>query len=123
MNDKMLTDSMIKRKRSRPKVYTLRDGNGLFLIVHPNAAKYFQFRYSFGKRQRLMQLGRWPVLSLKEARKKAAEYQDDLAAGKDPVTMKRLRKLQNIREVEGSFAAVAAQWVENKRPDWTALNV
>ena len=41
MSEKLLLDSMIKRARPRAKPYTLNDGGGLFLIIHPDAKRYF----------------------------------------------------------------------------------
>lgn len=45
----------------------------LFLLVHPNGSKYWRFRYWVSKRERLQAIGVYPLISLKEARKRATE--------------------------------------------------
>src|SRR6185295_1345203 len=122
MPEKMLVDSQIKRARPHAKVYTLRDGGGLHVIVHPNGKKYFQLRYSFGGRARLMQLGPWPRVSLEQARRDAQMHRDALRLQRDPITSRRLSRLQKISATAGTFAAVASQWLANKKPTWTARN-
>lgn len=118
-----LVDSQIKRARPRAKVYTLLDGRGLQVIVHPNGSKYFQFRYSFAGKPRLMQLGRWPELTLKQAREKAMEYRKALRERhEDPITSRRLGKLQKIAEAAASFAFVASDWLKHQRPQWSQRN-
>ena len=43
-NKSSLDDLSIKAAKPLAKEYALRDGNGLFLLVHPNGSKYFQLR-------------------------------------------------------------------------------
>jgi len=112
MSEKLLLDSMVKRARAHTKVYTLRDGGGLQVIVHPNGKKYFQLRYSFGGRPRLMQLGPYPSLSLERARTDAQMHRDALRLGHDPITARRLGKLHKIAETEGTFASITMQWLK-----------
>ena len=44
LNADLLDDLTIKAARPMDKEYTLRDGNGLFLLIHPNSGKYFHLR-------------------------------------------------------------------------------
>src|SRR4051794_30366595 len=106
MAEKLLVDSQIKRARPHAKVYTLRDGGGLQVLVQPSGKKYFQFRYSFGGRQRLMQLGPWPRVTLEQAREDAQRHRDALKESRDPITARRLKKLQKVRDQAGTFGAV-----------------
>jgi integrase len=122
MPEKMLLDSQIKRARPRKKVYTLRDGGGLFVIVHPTGKKYFQLRYSYGKRQRLMQLGPWPRVTLEQARADVQKHRDALRLQRDPITTRRLGKLQKIRDTEGTFASIGTQWLERNKSAWSERN-
>lgn len=50
----LLTDLAIKAAKSQDKQYTLRDGNGLFLLVHPNGSKYFQLRTTLHGKAKLI---------------------------------------------------------------------
>jgi len=43
----MLTDTQVRKVKSREKSFKLADGKGLFLVVQPNGSKYWRFRYQF----------------------------------------------------------------------------
>ncbi len=49
------------------------DGNGLYLRVTESGAKYWAFRYSLGGKRREMFLGKFPDMSLANARDEAGE--------------------------------------------------
>lgn len=61
------------------------DGNGLYLQVTATGNKSWNFRYMRGGKAREMGLGSVSTLSLKDARKKAAELRAQLLDGKDPL--------------------------------------
>ena len=44
LSDQTLDDLTTRAAKPQDKQYTVRDGNGLFLLVHPNGSKYFQPR-------------------------------------------------------------------------------
>lgn len=68
----------------RAKDYKLADGGGLYLLVRPNGSKLWRFKYRFDGKERLLSLGRYPDLSLAEARLRRAEAKVALAKGIDP---------------------------------------
>jgi|GEM_PF-2137794 len=70
-SDNFLTDQIIRSATSREKTYTIRDGRGLFLLVHPNGSKYFQLRVTVAGVRKLVQIGVYPKISIQEARKLA----------------------------------------------------
>jgi hypothetical protein len=39
----MLTDAVIRRLKSRDKPYKVADMYGLYLLMHPNGARYWRF--------------------------------------------------------------------------------
>ena len=49
-----LTDTQIRKVKSREKSFKLADGKGLFLVVQPNGSKYWRFRYWFGGKEKLL---------------------------------------------------------------------
>src|SRR3954471_16636426 len=99
MAEKLLLDPQIKAAAPRESSYTLGDGGGLFVLINPDGKKYFRFRYTFGKRQRLMQLGPYPRVSLEEARTERDKLRAGLRQGRDPITARRLGKLQEATEL------------------------
>jgi len=64
-----LTNATIKAAKPAPRPYLLPDGRGsLYLKVYPSGTKTFLLRPRHGGRQRKIALGRWPHLSLADAR-------------------------------------------------------
>ena len=49
-----LTDTKVRSAKSETKEYSLVDGEGMFLLIHPNGSKYWRFRFRFGGKQQLM---------------------------------------------------------------------
>ena len=68
LNSDLLDDLTIKAAKPKQKEYSLRDGNGLFLLAHPNGSKYFQLRTTLLGKSKKIQLGKYPDLTLAEAR-------------------------------------------------------
>lgn len=65
---------------------------GLYLVVQPSGAKSWAVRYRHNGRTRKLTLGRYPVLSLADARDKAREALAVADAGDDPVAERRSRR-------------------------------
>jgi integrase len=85
-----LTDRTLRNAKPHKTVYRLRDSNsmtkGFGVTIAPAGSKTFFLSYTSpttGKRTQV-NLGRYPVTSLKDAREKAHAYRDRLAVGIDP---------------------------------------
>lgn len=63
-----LTDIAVRQARPKDKIYTLTDGRGLGLCVKPGGGKSWYFRYYWSGKQKRIALGKYPEISLKEAR-------------------------------------------------------
>ena len=79
-----LTDTSIRAANQSEKQQKLFDGSGLFLLVFSNGSKVWRFKYHFQGREKLISLGAYPVVTLKDARDKAADARKALSNGKDP---------------------------------------
>lgn len=79
-----LSDNKIKALKPKEKEYKIGDGNGLWLFVTPNGSKLWRFRYTLNGKGSTKSLGKYPALSLKEARLKRDEYQKQLSTGMKP---------------------------------------
>jgi integrase len=123
MSEKRLTDSQIKRAAARATQYTMNDGGGLFVLVLSTGAKYFQFRYSYAKRQRSIHLGVWPKVSLTHAREQLPKYRKWLSDGHDPLVMRKVDKITKQRDNTGTFGSITEQWIELNRDDWSERNL
>ncbi|MEG5564776.1 integrase arm-type DNA-binding domain-containing protein [Enterobacter ludwigii] len=104
-----LTDTKVRSAKPQEKEYTLVDGDGMFLLVHPNGSRYWRFRFRFGGKQHLMAFGVYPETSLADARQKREEARRLVAAGIDPREHKRAVKEEQTKEAI-TFESVARDW-------------
>lgn len=66
-----LTYLAVKTAKPQEKRYTLFYTGGLYLEVAPNGSKWWRFRYRAQGKQKVMSLGVYPDISLKNAREKS----------------------------------------------------
>jgi len=92
------------------------DGRGLFLLVAPSGGKWWRFRYRFEGKHKLLSLGTYPAVTLKDARVKRDEMRRLLAAGIDPGQARKAEKA--ARGDANSFEAVAREWIGKYAPTW-----
>ncbi len=46
-----LTDTQVRKVKSREKPFKMADGKGLFLVVNTNGSKLWRFKYRFGNKK------------------------------------------------------------------------
>ena len=73
-----LTELSIKNSKARNKQYKITDGEGMYLRIFPNGSKYWQLQYWSEGKQKVLSLGVWPEVSLKQAREKRYEAKKKL---------------------------------------------
>ena len=78
-----LTDKELKSAKPKEKEYALSDGDGLRLRVKTNGSKLWLLNYTHPtkKRRTNLSLGKYPDLSLANARKSAMEAKELLVQG------------------------------------------
>ncbi|MBS1191003.1 MAG: diguanylate cyclase [Rhodocyclaceae bacterium] len=113
-----LTDVAARKAAPREKPYKLSDEKGLYLHVQPNGARYWRLKYRFGGKEKVLALGVYPEVGLKEARERRAAAQKLLDQGKDPGETRREEKIARKVAARTSFEAVAREWFEHKRHEW-----
>ncbi len=105
-----LTDTKIKGLKPSSKVFRMNDGRGLCLEVRPSGAKYFKFRYKkHDGKFSMISLGRYPELSLKDARDLAQKKRSMLAKGMDI-----------SRESGNTFKEIFEEWHSKNLNKWDA---
>lgn len=88
-----LSNSKLKHILNKPqsKRFDLTDRDGLAARVSEHGRITFQYRYRFNKKLKRLALGRFPDLTLAQARNKVPELRQLLKEGKDPaVELRRL---------------------------------
>ena len=116
-----LSDKEIKSAKPKEKEYNLFDGDGLRLRIKPNGSKNWIFNYyrPTSRKRANLSLGRYPELSLANARKATLEANELLAQGIDPQE-ERKRQQQEYKSVhQHTFSNVAKEWFEIKKDDIT----
>ena len=111
-----LTATQIKTSKSKEKDYKLFDGGGLFLLVAKTGGKRWRFKYRFNNKEKVIALGTYPSLSLKDARAKREEYKSLIANDIDPNEQKKQKKeeiLKVEKKKENTFYKVSQEWHEN----------
>lgn len=105
-----LTDTEIRKSAPRETLYKLFDGGGMFLEVRPNGARYWRLKYRYAGKEKLLALGVYPGVTLKEAREKREAAKKKLAAGVDPGEARKAEKRTQFINAENSLEAVAREW-------------
>jgi len=116
-----LADTRIKQAKPLEKPYKLSDGGGLYLHIQTSGAKYWRLAYRFGGKQKTLALGVYPDVSLASARDERGKARELLVAGIDPSTVmsKRVKIRATFDQLENSFEAVAREWHEKQKGEWT----
>jgi Arm DNA-binding domain/Phage integrase central domain len=92
------------------------DGGGLRLEVTQSGSKLWRWKYRHAGREKLLALGTYPDVSLREARKARDAARLQLAAGIDPSTAKQEAKRAGLALHETSCESIARRWWA----DWSA---
>jgi hypothetical protein len=111
----MLTDTTIRAAKASEKARKLFDANGLYLHITEKGTKIWRLKYPFQGKEKLISLGRYPTVSLKETREKAMEARKTLETGSDPSTERKLKK----QAAGNTFELVAREWHELQSAKWT----
>jgi integrase len=117
-----LTDASIRNARARERASKLYDERGLYLLVTPQGGKWWRFKYRFDAKEKLISLGTYPDIGLKQARRRRDEARKLLAEGIDPATERKSKKAQLSAESSTSFGTVAREWFEKFAPSWAATH-
>lgn len=119
----LLTDTKVKNAKPRERPYKLGDGGWLYLLVKPGGAKLWRTAYRIHGREKLLALGAYPEVSLREAREKRDEARASLRKGFDPAEVRKVERLTRANEAATTFKVVAEEYLARqggrKRSDAT----
>ena len=111
----MLTIKQIDAAKPKDKPYRLLDSNGLYLYVPVTGKKVWQLRYKIDGKEKVLTVGKYPLMSLQEARDKAWLAKKDVSVGVDPVKAKKLSVKDN------SFSSIYQEWYDHKKQVWSEV--
>lgn len=113
-----LNDRQIKNAKPATKPYKLADGGGMFLQVTPAGGKLWRLKYRIDGKEKLLSIGKYPAVSLSEAREAAENARRLIATGQDPSAAKQQAKQERQAALLNTFAAVTKQWHTKNLPRW-----
>ncbi|WP_233138923.1 integrase arm-type DNA-binding domain-containing protein [Aggregatibacter actinomycetemcomitans] len=124
---KPLTNTEVNNAKPKAKEYTLSDGKGLYLLVKPNGSKLWRFNYykplTTPKKRTLLGVGKYPDISLQQARAIREEYLSLLAQNIDPQQYKIKTEQAEQARLLNTFRAVVEHWKESKAGNIKALTL
>jgi integrase len=113
-----LTDTAVRNAKPGDKPVKMFDERGLFLIVTPAGGKWWRLRYKFDGKEKLLSLGVYPDVELKDARDRRDEARKLLANGIDPGENRKIQKSARVERAANSFEAIAREWFAKNRDSW-----
>lgn len=90
------------------------DEKGLYLYVTNGGLKSWRYDYRVGGKRATLTFGKYPDVSLANARKKHLEARTNLANGGDPAREKKVEKLERQNLLNNTFDDVAKAWFDGK---------
>lgn len=109
-----LNDTALRAIKPTGTLQKFFDGGGLFLAVSPSGTKSWRLKFRYAGKEKLLTLGQYPVVSLKEARERTMDAKKILSAGKDPSVEKKFAKQRQ----QSVFELIAREWHEKQSPGW-----
>ncbi len=111
-----LTDTAIKKTKPGDKPVKLSDSKGMYLLVNPAGSKLWRWKYRVLGKEKVMSLGAYPDVSLAQARDGMEKARKVLAAGNDPMAIRKADKVASRTAAENSFETVARMWWAHWKP-------
>ncbi|MDC0620914.1 tyrosine-type recombinase/integrase [Candidatus Pseudothioglobus singularis] len=111
----MLTDAKLKNLKPKDKLYRVADSHGLVIEVTPTGSKLWRHRYRFNKRATMMPLGRYPLVSLLDARQARDNNKQLISQGINPIRAK-----VDIDDSKPTFQEMFDKWIANKKDECTS---
>lgn len=106
-----LTEIAIRTAKAGDKDRKLADGRGLYLLITPVGSKLWRLKFRTDGKERKLSLGRYPEMSLKDARLACEAARSIKQAGADPARAKREERAANRLSAGNTFGAIADEYI------------
>lgn len=116
----VLSDAKIRAIKPKTKPFKRADFEGLYLLVNPSGSKLWRFKYRLHGKEKLLALGKYPDVTLAEARKRRDEARGMVANGIDPSAHRKAQQIRDAAEQNDTFALLASEFLEKKRKEGRA---
>lgn len=107
-----LSDFACKNAKPKDRPYRLADGDGLYLLVQKGGSKLWQLRYRHLEKENILSFGKYPLVSLLDARERRDDAKRLLIAGINPSTKRKEEKVAALTEARTTFGLIAEDYVK-----------
>ncbi|SIO39622.1 tyrosine-type recombinase/integrase [Halodesulfovibrio marinisediminis] len=107
-----LTAKKIESAKPSNKLYRITDSHGLCLEVPPTGQKRWRLRYRVDGKSKMISLGTYPEVTLKEARKKRDVMRVQIADSVDPSLLRKAEISKQQNKTQNTFEAISLEWAE-----------
>ena len=94
------------------------DGDGLRLRVDENNNKNWVFRYTMFGKSKDMGLGKFPIVTLSDARQKLVNAKKIIYEGKDPIKLKKEKQIE-LKRKSITFKKIRDEFIETFQVEWS----
>lgn len=108
----MLSLTAVKAAKPMARAQKMFDGGGLFLFIAPTGLKSWRMKYRFSGKEKLLTFGKFPAVSLQQARSMRDQARDQLERNIDPAH----------RSTADDFESVARSWFRLQRDRWSPVH-
>ena len=98
LNDRQIKNAKPTGTGKKAKLF---DGGGLYLEITPAGGKIFRLKYRIDGKEKSLTIGKYPAVSLSEARRESENARRMLAQGQDPAAAKQQAKAQALIAIDG----------------------
>ena len=110
----------LQNAKPRDKPYKVSDGQGLHVVINPNGSVLWRLKYRFLGTERLLSLGRYPQISIHDARVKRDQALKFLSEGRDPSVEKKLSRIAAETAARTTFKLVAEDLIAASKANGAA---
>ncbi len=114
----MLSDAKLRTLKPRERPYKVSDAEGLFVLINPNGSRLWRLAYRFDGKQKLLAFGKYPDVSLADARDKLRDARKLLSRNIDPSAKRKTEDVERRETNANTFELVANEWFETNKPKW-----
>ncbi|EMH9471043.1 Arm DNA-binding domain-containing protein [Proteus mirabilis] len=102
--EKIVTNQKIASLDTKDKAYKFSIGEGLYLLVKPNGAKYWRMKYRINGKEKSLSFGVYPSISIEQAIQLRNEAKNKLRVGHDPALDKAIdRESKRVEKAKQIF--------------------
>jgi integrase len=114
-----LTYSVLINAKPQSKPYKIRDRDAMYLLVSAAGSKTWKFDYRLDGKACTYTLGRFPDVSLGDARRLRGEAAQSVAAGIHPKIRDKKLQREGIDHHANTLWPICEEWLEDNQAVWT----